>query len=108
MTAERIYVAGEGIVGHRFGTPGARPKIYLQGALHADEVSATMALAELVGLLEKADAAGEVCGEIVVIPHCNPLGAKQFALGAISAAFRSTVETSTAPSRRWEIGWSSN
>lgn len=81
MTAERIHVAEEGIVVHRFGTPGARPKVYLQGALHADEVSATMALAELVGLLEAADAAGEVRGEIVVVPHCNPLGAKQFVLG---------------------------
>ncbi|MGQ3214573.1 MAG: hypothetical protein ACT6U0_05425 [Shinella sp.] len=81
MTAEWMNIAGDGIVVHRFGLPGARPKIYLQGALHADEVSATMALAELVGLLEKADAAGEVRGEIVVVPHCNPLGAKQFVLG---------------------------
>jgi len=81
MTAERIPVVGEGIVVHRFGIPGARPKVYLQGALHADEVSATMALANLVGLLETADAAGQVCGEIIVVPHCNPLGAKQFALG---------------------------
>lgn len=81
MIAERIHVAGEEIVVHRFGTPGARPKVYLQGALHADEVSATMALVDLVGLLETADAAGEVCGEIIVVPHCNPLGAKQFALG---------------------------
>lgn len=66
---------------HRFGTPGARPKVYLQGALHADEVSATVALAELVSLLQEADAADDIRGEIVVVPHCNPLGAKQFILG---------------------------
>lgn len=87
MTAERMNVAGEGIVVHRFGLPGARPKVYLQGALHADEVSATMALAELVGLLEKVDAAGEVRGEIIVVPHCNPFGAKQFILGRHAGRF---------------------
>lgn len=24
---------------------------------------------------------GQVCGEIIVVPHSNPLGLKQFALG---------------------------
>ncbi|MCR6500424.1 succinylglutamate desuccinylase/aspartoacylase family protein [Shinella sp. CPCC 101442] len=87
MAAEKIIVAGEGIVVHRFGIPGSRPKVYLQGALHADEVSATVALAELVGLLRVADAAGQVRGEIIVVPHCNPLGAKQFILGRHSGRF---------------------
>ncbi|WP_158665203.1 succinylglutamate desuccinylase/aspartoacylase domain-containing protein [Ensifer adhaerens] len=81
MEVERIDVAGEAVVVHRFGATGARPKVYLQGALHADEVSATVALCELVELLKKADAAGQIIGEIVVVPHCNPLGAKQFVLG---------------------------
>jgi predicted deacylase len=81
MAVERIDVAGEALIVHRFGTPGARPKVYLQGALHADEVSATVALTALVGILQAADAAGEICGEIIVVPHCNPLGAKQFVLG---------------------------
>lgn len=81
MAAERIAVAGEVFVVHRFGIPGARPKVYLQGALHADEVSATVALAGLVDLLQEADAAGRIRGEIVVVPHCNPLGARQFVLG---------------------------
>lgn len=80
MAAERISVAGETLVVHRFGSPGARPKVYLQGALHADEVSATVALTELVRLLQEADAAGRICGEVVVVPHCNPLGMKQFVL----------------------------
>lgn len=87
MAVERITVAGEALVVHRFGIPGARPKVYLQGALHADEVSATVALAELVGLLQEADAAGEVRGEIVVVPHCNPLGAKQFIFGRHAGRF---------------------
>lgn len=81
MVVERVDVAGEVLVVHRFGAAGARPKLYLQGALHADEVSATVALSALVDLLKKADAAGQIIGEIVVVPHCNPLGAKQFVLG---------------------------
>lgn len=79
MAVEQINVAGETLVVHRFGIPGARPKVYLQGALHADEVSATMALAQLTDLLQAVD--DEITGEIVVVPHCNPLGAKQFILG---------------------------
>ncbi len=87
MVAERIDVTGEALVVHRFGIPGSRPKVYLQGALHADEVSATVALVELVGLLQVADAAGEICGEVIVLPHCNPLGAKQFILGRHAGRF---------------------
>lgn len=79
MDVEQIDVAGEALVVHRFGTPGARPRVYLQGALHADEVSATVALAELIELLQATD--DQIIGEIIVVPHCNPLGAKQFILG---------------------------
>lgn len=81
MAAEMVAVAGEVLVVHRFGNPGSRPKVYLQGALHADEVSATVALAELVGALQRAEEWGQICGEVIVVPHCNPLGAKQFVLG---------------------------
>ena len=79
MTVEQINVAGDALVVHRFGTPGARPKVYLQGALHADEVSATVALTELADLLRATE--DQIVGEIIIVPHCNPLGAKQFVLG---------------------------
>jgi uncharacterized protein len=81
MEIDCLPVGGERVSVHRFGKAGARPRIYLQGALHADEVSATMALAGLVDLLIKAEAAGKLEGEVVVVPQCNPIGARQFVLG---------------------------
>lgn len=62
---------------HRFGTPGARPKVYLQAAIHADELPAMMALHHLRPLLEAADAKGQIKGEIVVVPVANPVGLAQ-------------------------------
>jgi predicted deacylase len=62
---------------HRFGTPGARPKAYLQAALHADEWPGLMALHHLIPMLAEADAAGRVPGEIVVLPYANPIGLDQ-------------------------------
>ena len=61
----------------RYGTPGARPKVYLQGGLHADELPGPLALHHLSRLLDKADAAGEVLGEIVLVPAANPIGSGQ-------------------------------
>ena len=65
------------VVVHRFGTLGARPKVYLQAAVHANEFPGAMALHHLMPLLLKADAAGRVRGEVVVVPVVNPIGLSQ-------------------------------
>ncbi|MDX3978588.1 succinylglutamate desuccinylase/aspartoacylase family protein [Shinella sp.] len=62
---------------HRFGVPGALPKIYLQGALHADELPGAYILHHLIERLRKADRAGAIKGEIVVVPLANPIGLAQ-------------------------------
>ncbi len=62
---------------YRFGTPGARPKAYLQAALHADEQPGMMALIHLIDLLSAAEAKGEIEGEIIVVPAVNPFGLSQ-------------------------------
>lgn len=62
---------------HRYGTPGARPKAYLQASLHADEIPGMLAAHHLIGLLDEADARGEIKGEIIVVPVANPIGAGQ-------------------------------
>ncbi|HUL05348.1 MAG TPA: succinylglutamate desuccinylase/aspartoacylase family protein [Candidatus Acidoferrum sp.] len=62
---------------HRYGTPGARPKAYLHASLHADEVPAMLVLHHLVRLLDEADRAGAIKGEIVVVPMANPIGMSQ-------------------------------
>ncbi len=64
----------------RFGQPGQGPKVYLQGALHADEAPGTLVahhLAQrLVSLPEDA-----IAGEIVIVPVANPIGLSQRVLG---------------------------
>ena len=62
---------------HRFGQAGARPKAYLQASLHADEIPGLLVLHHLIGLLENADAAGAIQGEIVIVPYANPIGLAQ-------------------------------
>ena len=64
---------------YRFGTPGARPKAYLQAALHADEQPGMMALFHLLDLLKELDAQGQILGELVVVPAVNPFGLSQVA-----------------------------
>lgn len=65
------------VVVHRFGSAGARPKIYLQAAVHANELPGAMALHHLMPMLVKADAAGRIKGEIIVVPTVNPIGLSQ-------------------------------
>src|SRR5689334_22149563 len=65
------------VVVHRYGTPGARPKAYLQASLHADEIPGMLVAHHLLGLLDEADAKGQIKGEIIVVPVANPVGAGQ-------------------------------
>ena len=58
----------------RFGRPGARPKAYVQAGIHADELPANLAAHHLAGLLEAAERAGAMRGEIVLVPLANPIG----------------------------------
>jgi predicted deacylase len=62
---------------HRYGTPGARPKAYIQASLHADEIPGMMAAHHLIRRLDEADKRGEITGEIIVVPVANPIGLGQ-------------------------------
>ncbi len=62
---------------HRFGKAGARPKAYLQAAIHANELPGAMALHHLLPMLVEADRRGRIKGEIVVVPTVNPIGLAQ-------------------------------
>ena len=74
----------------RFGAPGARPHIYIQASLHADELPGMICAVALRRLLMEAEAKGEVLGEIVLVPVANPLGLGQtlfsHAIGRFSLA----------------------
>lgn len=71
----------------RFGAPGARPKAYIQGALHADEVPAILVTHALAQLLESAEASGQLQGEVVLVPYANPIGLGQQVLGQHQGRF---------------------
>ena len=62
---------------YRFGTEGARPKVYVHGGLHADEAAAPLTAHHLTVLLEEAEAKGDVAGDITVVPLANPVGLNQ-------------------------------
>ena len=60
-----------------FGQPGTGLKIYIQASLHAEELPGMLAAYHLRPLLERLDAAGQIQGEIVLVPMANPIGAAQ-------------------------------
>ena len=62
---------------HRFGRPGARPRVWLQAAIHADELPGPLVLHHLMPKLAEADRDGQIPGEIMVAPFANPVGLTQ-------------------------------
>jgi predicted deacylase len=82
-----------------FGDPGARPKAYLQAGLHADEPTGMLILRELCSLLAAAEEAGDIKGEVVVVPMANPLGIDQALNSAVMGRFE--LRTGANFNRRW-------
>ncbi len=68
---------GRSITVHRFGKAGARPKAYMQAAIHANELPGAMALHHLMPMLMEADKRGRIKGEVIVVPVVNPIGLAQ-------------------------------
>jgi uncharacterized protein len=60
-----------------FGKPGSGRKIYIQASLHAEELPGMLVAHHLRALFEAADAAGQIDGEIVLVPVANPIGLAQ-------------------------------
>ncbi len=71
------------VTAYRFGTPGARPKAYLQAAIHADESPGMLILHHLARLLAAADGRGEIRGEVILVPVANPIGLDQMVEGVV-------------------------
>ncbi|MBT9466161.1 succinylglutamate desuccinylase/aspartoacylase family protein [Hydrogenophaga sp.] len=65
------------LVGFHFGTPGARPKVYIQASLHAEELPGMLVAHHLRERLEEAEKAGLLLGEVIVVPAANPIGLSQ-------------------------------
>jgi predicted deacylase len=62
---------------HRFGADDQGPKVYVQASLHADETPAMLAAHHLLHRLAAADRAGEILGQVIVVPFANPIGLAQ-------------------------------
>ena len=65
-------------VHHFFGSDRSPGKVYVQAALHADEIPAHMAAHHLLSNLLDLDEQEKLAGEIVVVPFANPVGLSQF------------------------------
>ena len=65
-----------------FGTQGHGKKVYIQAALHADEVPGMLVAQFLRTELIALEARGKLLGEVVLVPAANPLGLAQAIIGA--------------------------
>jgi hypothetical protein len=73
----------------RYGIPGSSPRIYLQASIHADEIPGMLVLHHLMRLLDTADRARHIRGELIIVPAANPLGLSQWAFGQQQGRFES-------------------
>ncbi len=69
------------------GSDAGAPSVYIQAALHANELPGTALLHFLLERLAKADAEGNIRGDITVIPQANPIGLAQFHFGEMEGRF---------------------
>jgi predicted deacylase len=75
------------LTAYRFGAAGRGPKAMIQAALHADEVPAMLVALKLRQLLADEEAAGNLIGEVVLLPYANPPGLGQHLLGQHQGRF---------------------
>lgn len=69
------------LVSLHYGRTGG-PKAYIQASLHGDELPGMLVAHHLRRQLEALEAAGQIRGEIVLVPMANPIGLSQFLLHA--------------------------
>ncbi len=60
-----------------FGVSGARPKVYIQASLHAEELPGMLVAYHLRQRLQALEDDGQLCGEVVLVPVANPIGLAQ-------------------------------
>lgn len=69
------------------GTKPDAPGIYIQAALHANELPGTALLHFLLETLRDADCAGAILGDITIVPQANPIGSAQSHFGGMLGRF---------------------
>jgi predicted deacylase len=71
----------------RYGSPTTGAKAYIQAGLHADEAPAFVVMHHLINLLDQADAANQINGQIILLPAANPIGVSQWRDDALQGRF---------------------
>ncbi len=66
-----------------WGEEDAQPVVYLQAALHADELPGMLVLHKLAERLDALDAQGAIAGRVIMVPVANPIGLAQRLQGNI-------------------------
>ncbi len=69
------------------GSDPSAPSAYLQAALHGGEFPGVAAIHFLVPLLEAAEKAGLIAGNITIVPMANPIGSSQWLFGDPAGRF---------------------
>lgn len=69
------------------GRDDKAPKIYIQAALHANELPGTALLHFLCEKLRQADADGTILSDITIVPQANPIGTAQSHFGDLQGRF---------------------
>lgn len=96
MTSKRVQehllpIAAVGterkVISLHFGAPNSGVKAYIQAGLHADEAPGYLVANRLLELLDAADSAGSISGEIIVVPAANPIGLAQWGTDTIQGRF---------------------
>ena len=65
------------VTSFHFGQPGTGLKIYIEASLHAEELPGMLVAHHLRAHLEAFEAAGQIRGELVLVPVANPIGLAQ-------------------------------
>lgn len=65
------------LVSLHYGDPAARPKVYLQASLHAEELPGMLVAHHLRQALDEAERLGLIQGCVVLVPAANPIGLAQ-------------------------------
>jgi predicted deacylase len=78
------------LVSLHYGQPGGQ-KAYIQASLHGDELPGMLVAHHLRLQLDALEAAGQITGEIVLVPMANPIGISQFVLHAHLGRFELTT-----------------
>jgi uncharacterized protein len=71
----------------RYGKKNSGKKVYIQAGLHANEPPGFVLIHYLLKLLDEADKAKKITGEIILVPVANPIGISQWQDGRVQGRF---------------------